>query len=739
MRSLIKYTTGTFLLMALACMSSCKEDNADLSGDGRLHLTVTANDKINVVSRTLSDEIQQELQSNCRVRIFNDKDLVQKYEGVSNIPSELLLASGNYRATAYAGDSAAASFDKCYYYGEQSFEIKKGIVSSVNIACGIGNTVVAVTLADDMKSMLTDYKVTVSSADGSLTFTSDNMDKKGYFTPPTTNRDLKYVLSGTTKAGTSVETTGIIRTERSTLYQLNFKLSGSTSEPGNTGGWMKPVVSVSATSLKPTEHEFSLTQRVSFFCTGQDGTSYDLSDVMLLGKNAASSYTVQVASFTELQSLTIELPEETGITGTIDLLSATSEQLETYLSQGLEFDAQSLVGDTYRSYIVLNSSLIGKLTAIGETLSKDYKITLTAKEKATEEYSEGRTRTVEWNITVSDDKVQTIQNADYEVWAAKAVLRGKVTNEAWSKVPKLRYRVKGTADWTTVDATLSGDDFSAEVTGLTANTAYEYQALDNNVASSVTCEFTTESLFQPANAGFENTSGSSPLMFYGSGEEMWWDTGNTGSATLGKNVTSVDTSIKHGGNQSLCMKSQFVGMMGIGKFAAGNIFAGKFLKTDGMDGVLGWGRSCTSRPKALRVWVRYTPGTVDYDGDWITKGATDQGMIYVAVGDWTSSDSDYGSDWPIVVRTKESNRSLFDPKDKGTIGYGEKIFTSSVGTDASVGMTQVEIPLDYDNYGGTTRKPTHIIIVASASRYGDYYEGSTGSTMWLDDMELVYE
>ena len=35
--------------------------------------------------------------------------------------------------------------------------------------------------------------------------------------------------------------------------------------------------------------------------------------------------------------------------------------------------------------------------------------------------------------------------------------------------------------------------------------------------------------------------------------------------------------------------------------------------------------------------------------------------------------------------------------------------------------------------------PTSIIIVASASRYGDYFQGSAASKMWLDDMELIYE
>jgi len=295
-----------------------------------------------------------------------------------------------------------------------------------------------------------------------------------------------------------------------------------------------------------------------------------------------------------------------------------------------------------------------------------------------------------------------------------------------------------------VDADLSEKSFSKEIKGLTPGTTYEYQAMDGEQVSSVTCEFTTETEFQPENAGFEYTSGSSPIVIYGGGQQMWWDTGNHGSASMGKNVTTPDTSVKHSGNQSILLSSQFVGLAGIlGKFAAGNLFAGKYLKTDGTDGVLGWGRPCISRPKALKVWVRYEPGTVDNGGSYIANGATDQGIIYVAVGDWTGQEGqndDGGVEtWPFVVKTKNSE-SLFST-DKGTysgtIAYGERVFTEAYKDGTN--LKELTIDLDYDNYGGVQRKPTSIIIVASASRYGDYFQGSEASKMWLDDMELIYE
>lgn len=175
----------------------------------------------------------------------------------------------------------------------------------------------------------------------------------------------------------------------------------------------------------------------------------------------------------------------------------------------------------------------------------------------------------------------------------------------------------------------------------------------------------------------------------------------------------------------------------MGTFAAGNLFSGKFIGTeDTTKGILGWGRPCTSRPTALKVWVRYTPGIVDFGGH-LEEGSTDNGIIYVAVGEWQSDDSQYGAEWPVVVRTK--GPSLFDPHDSGTIGYGEYIFTENYGAETETSMKEIIIPLDYESYGGYNRKPKSIIIVAAASRYGDYYEGSSSSKMWLDDMELIYE
>ena len=66
------------------------------------------------------------------------------------------------------------------------------------------------------------------------------------------------------------------------------------------------------------------------------------------------------------------------------------------------------------------------------------------------------------------------------------------------------------------------------------------------------------------------------------------------------------------------------------------------------------------------------------------------------------------------------------------MGYGDKEFTTSTTGD---GMVEFEVPITYSADG----MPQRILVVASASKYGDYFAGSSSSTMWLDDLELVYE
>ncbi|MDE7471164.1 MAG: PCMD domain-containing protein, partial [Paramuribaculum sp.] len=43
------------------------------------------------------------------------------------------------------------------------------------------------------------------------------------------------------------------------------------------------------------------------------------------------------------------------------------------------------------------------------------------------------------------------------------------------------------------------------------------------------------------------------------------------------------------------------------------------------------------------------------------------------------------------------------------------------------------------DYRSTSRVPNYIMIVASASKYGDFFTGGAGSTLLVKKLELIYD
>ena len=81
---------------------------------------------------------------------------------------------------------------------------------------------------------------------------------------------------------------------------------------------------------------------------------------------------------------------------------------------------------------------------------------------------------------------------------------------------------------------------------------------------------------------------------------------------------------------------------------------------------------------------------------------------------------------------KDFNVLLRDDNDSFVVAYGALPDAECV---ASSDWKKFTIDLTYKNL---VLKPTHIIIVISSSKYGDYFTGSDTSVLYLDDMELIY-
>src|SRR5574344_2193540 len=112
------------LLLSGVC-ASCSDENAT-EGEGRMKLSLTIDNDVKIVSRAVSAEEQASLEQNCTVYVYSTKGLVRKFHGVSELPPELWLVSGDYKAEAWAGDSVPASFTSKFYKGVTDFSITKG-------------------------------------------------------------------------------------------------------------------------------------------------------------------------------------------------------------------------------------------------------------------------------------------------------------------------------------------------------------------------------------------------------------------------------------------------------------------------------------------------------------------------------------------------------------------------------------------------------------------------------------
>jgi hypothetical protein len=83
--------------------------------------------------------------------------------------------------------------------------------------------------------------------------------------------------------------------------------------------------------------------------------------------------------------------------------------------------------------------------------------------------------------------------------------------------------------------------------------------------------------------------------------------------------------------------------------------------------------------------------------------------------------------------SKDFPTLLQDDNDDFVVAYGA--LSDDFCRQSVTDWTEFNVELTYKNF---TAKPTHVIIVFSSSKYGDYFTGSTSSVLYLDDLELVY-
>lgn len=332
-------------------------------------------------------------------------------------------------------------------------------------------------------------------------------------------------------------------------------------------------------------------------------------------------------------------------------------------------------------------------------------------------------RTAEWTV-YAEVTESVVTTTAVDAWTNVAWVYGEAREGRNNTV---EYRRADSDEWIRVPdewLTTSGGSFHARLIHLESLTTYVARAVsDNDLGNEI--QFTTGANIQPQNADFENWWLDGKIWCpWAEGAEPYWGTGNKGATTLGSSNSVPTDDTPTGTGKAAMLETRFVGIGIIGKLAAGNIFVGSYVKTDGTNGILSFGREFKERPTRLRGYFKYHSAPISSvtQGFENLKDRPDSCIIWCALID---------TDEPFEIRTNPKNQHLFDPDGSYVVAYGNM----QVGYDVASYK-----PFDFElEYRSTSRVPKYLLITASASKYGDYFTGGNGSVLCVDDFELLYD
>lgn len=120
----------------------------------------------------------------------------------------LPLSEGDYSVTAYnyEGENVTVS-ERPYFKGEQTFSVKKGVATSVDLPCKLACVEVSLSLTSSFEEAFKDdYAVIIDNGDGaSQTFDKTSIGKKYYFQTPEHQSTLNVSIKATSEEGNFVE------------------------------------------------------------------------------------------------------------------------------------------------------------------------------------------------------------------------------------------------------------------------------------------------------------------------------------------------------------------------------------------------------------------------------------------------------------------------------------------------------------------------------------------------------
>lgn len=712
----------------MSSLIGCSDEQSLPVGEGKIFLSARVNSDVAVVSRS---ETEEDLAATTQIWISNSSGVVRKYNSISELPSQgITLLSGEYQIKAWAGSLAYASFTDRWFEGEETVEILTGDRKSIEVTCKIANVCASVSYDEEIAKEITDATLTIGHRGGTLDFEGTDDNRRGYFMMPEGITSLDWTLTISAQGKTFTKTGVIENVQPAHDYRLNILSDNGIGEIG--GAWF--TIEVDDTMIEVEDNVVITTPPAI------SGYGFDIKKPINGASGTIGRKSVFVCSAYELTDVEVHnLPGNLDF----DFVRADESILQQCEQMGIYAELANFEVGGQMMKLIFDEKFVNSL----ENSEKPYVFEILAIDV------NGKQTTANLVFNVNEAPVFGIESSPADVTYSSVTFHGQVAKDNIECVGFV-YREKGNSEWSYIEgqavsrAAFAKDDiFSATVTmEEIRHTTFEYKAVSGTTENPTQFEselmtISTKSTPQLPNGDMEQWSNSGtkdcviPAL---DSKTAFWDCGNHGSITMGKNVTDKTTEKRHSGSYAAKLQSEFVGVGSLGKLAAGNICVGKYLKTDGTDGVFGFGREFDFeglRPKALRVWVHYTPVAVTHTGAGATlnKGDMDMAHLFVALFDSTDPDTADGVA-PFIVRTKTSKAKYFDKNADWIMAYGEKILTEATpGSD----LVELVIPIDY-KAGADSRTPRYIAIVCTASKEGDFYTGGSGSTLYVDDFEIVY-
>ena len=711
MKQFILYMGICSLLLGAA---SCRDESAALP-TGSLYLGVE--EDATILTRATT-EVTDEL---LRVDIIDAAgDTLKSYDDYyTEVRGQrIVLPVGSYTVAVRSNLSGGAAWETPFYAGSESVTVQAGEITSAQVVCQITNTKVMVEYAPSLSQYFSNYETTVSNTSGSLLYTRDEY-RAGYFAPEKLTAELHLTnLDGNTFTLTRVYPD----IQPRYAYKLRYYLDEGDGGEDDSGDAGADFGGIGVDEQADTIYYNISIKEEDLFDKGAP-------TLTLTGFSDEGKLTFKKTDNPDVPQHAVQISAPNGVKQF--RVEAVSHQFT-----GMEsFDLCNLTDEEQSQLRALNFPLQPDMTA------KEMTLELTEFARALEPASETVMGTHSFTFTLLDSLHQeTTCTFGYDVRPNVAVTTDEP--DAWAKFVTLKgnsaaptnagfmLRKAGDADYQRYDATsydASTGDFSLLLTeGIEAETEYEYYAVSGTDDAGEVRTFTTDGTPTVPNLNFDIWNTIDGVIYPNAdlNANYFWDSGNKGASTAGKTPTEETTTDVVQGSAAY-LHSEWA----IVTFAAGNIYTGQFVRAivslSNPGAELDFGRPYSGRPTKLTGYYKYKPVVVDRGGyAELTQGQMDKCSIYIALCDWETA-----------FRVNTQTGTFVDLNSPDIIAYGELSDAEASRTDMTE-YQKFEIDIKYRDL---TRKPTYILIVASASKYGDYFTGGVGSTLYIDEFELGFD